>query len=123
MHDHWVSLTAAAFGRIAFLPEPTLLYRQHGQNIFGARHYGLTYIQSYLTSGLKTARDRINLEIQQAASFLDRFRDRLESSQIQTLAMFSRINSFPPLTRRRILWRYKIFKTGLIRNVGLFCIL
>jgi rhamnosyltransferase len=37
MHDWWLGLCAAAFGRIEFLPEPSVLYRQHGRNVVGAR--------------------------------------------------------------------------------------
>jgi rhamnosyltransferase len=36
MHDWWLALCAAALGRIAFLPEPTVLYRQHGSNALGS---------------------------------------------------------------------------------------
>jgi hypothetical protein len=37
MHDWWLAQCAALFGNIAFVPEPTVLYRQHGANLFGAR--------------------------------------------------------------------------------------
>jgi glycosyltransferase involved in cell wall biosynthesis len=37
MHDWWLAQCAGAFGEIAFLEEPTLLYRQHGANAVGAR--------------------------------------------------------------------------------------
>ena len=37
MHDWWGAMIAAAFGRIAFVPEPTILYRQHGANSVGAK--------------------------------------------------------------------------------------
>lgn len=37
MHDWWLALCAAALGQLAYLPEPTVLYRQHGRNAAGAR--------------------------------------------------------------------------------------
>ena len=37
MHDWWLAQCAGAFGEIAFLDAPTLLYRQHGANAVGAR--------------------------------------------------------------------------------------
>lgn len=37
MHDWWLAQCAAAAGRIRFLPEPLVLYRQHGANVVGAR--------------------------------------------------------------------------------------
>lgn len=38
MHDWWLGLTAARFGRIAYLNEPTSYYRQHDQNSVGAKN-------------------------------------------------------------------------------------
>lgn len=32
-HDFWIALVASAFGGIGYLPESTILYRQHGGNI------------------------------------------------------------------------------------------
>lgn len=40
MHDHWIALAAAAFGRIGYLPEATYDYRQHAENVIGAREGG-----------------------------------------------------------------------------------
>lgn len=37
MHDWWLAQCAAAFGEIAYLDEPTVLYRQHARNLVGAR--------------------------------------------------------------------------------------
>lgn len=36
MHDWWIAQCAAARGRIGFIPEPLLRYRQHGGNEVGA---------------------------------------------------------------------------------------
>lgn len=40
MHDWWGALLAAEFGRIAFLEEPLILYRQHDKNNVGALDIG-----------------------------------------------------------------------------------
>lgn len=37
MHDWWLGLCAAASGRVVYLPEPTVRYRQHPQNAQGSR--------------------------------------------------------------------------------------
>ena len=36
MHDWFIALTAASFGKIRFLPLPLTRYRQHGDNVVGA---------------------------------------------------------------------------------------
>lgn len=38
MHDWWLALVAAAFGRIGFVDDPTIRYRQHGNNEVGAKN-------------------------------------------------------------------------------------
>ena len=53
MHDHWLSLVASCLGEIAWLPQPTVLYRQHRDNVIGATGVGLGYyirrFQSFLS--------------------------------------------------------------------------
>ena len=44
MHDWWLALVASANGVIGFLPEPAVLYRQHGSNVLGAQGIGLRRI-------------------------------------------------------------------------------
>lgn len=45
MHDWWLGVVAARFGRVVYLDEGTMLYRQHGGNSVGAKNVsGLSYI-------------------------------------------------------------------------------
>lgn len=37
MHDYWAALIAKVFGKIGFVNEPTMYYRQHGNNSVGAK--------------------------------------------------------------------------------------
>ena len=39
MHDWWLALVATSMGGIGFVDEPLVLYRQHGNNVVGARTY------------------------------------------------------------------------------------
>ena len=45
-HDLWTALVLAGVGRLDYLPEPTILYRQHGANVTGA--HGAIDRQHYL---------------------------------------------------------------------------
>lgn len=36
MHDWWLTLIAACFGKVSYLDKPTILYRQHGSNVLGS---------------------------------------------------------------------------------------
>ena len=57
MHDQWIGLIAEKHGRVCFLPEVLILYRQHGGNVTG----GKTSLQQKLAwrvSLLRALRDR-----------------------------------------------------------------
>ena len=43
VHDWWLALVASAHGRIQFISESSILYRQHEQNSIGAKGIGLKY--------------------------------------------------------------------------------
>ncbi|MCG8414863.1 MAG: glycosyltransferase family 2 protein [Pseudomonadales bacterium] len=39
MHDWWLAMVASAFGKLVFINEPLVHYRQHGQNTIGAKEH------------------------------------------------------------------------------------
>ena len=39
MHDWWLALFAAYFGRLAFMPDKLVKYRQHDDNVIGAKSF------------------------------------------------------------------------------------
>lgn len=52
MHDHFLALLAAAFGKCVFLEEATMDYCQHGDNCVGAKNVrSLGYIREKIRSG------------------------------------------------------------------------
>jgi hypothetical protein len=70
MHDWWLACCAAALGRIHYIEEPLVLYRQHGANAIGA---GGGFFR---LGRLRQARQRIERSAAQAAALRDRLRDR-----------------------------------------------
>ena len=122
MHDHWLMLTAACLGRIEYLPESTLLYRQHGDNVFGASGYGVGYFCRKLSLGIGEVRGRLFRLCRQAGAFREQFRGRLSSEELALLAAVARLPEAGFLERRRILWRHRIFKSGFLRNLGMFLV-
>lgn len=48
MHDHWIAANVAKHGHIAYLTEPTVMYRQHEKNVEGASNVGFGYLFSKL---------------------------------------------------------------------------
>ncbi len=119
MHDHWVMLVASVFGRIACVDAPTLLYRQHAGNVLGGAKVGAGYFARRVLDGPSALRRRLYANVRQAAAFVDRFGDAAPAS----LRALAGIAARPWPLRVATLVRHGIFKNGLLRNLGTFCLI
>lgn len=107
MHDWWLGLVAAAFGEIAFLPEPLVEYRQHENNALGASEHRSSGLadRELLRKVLYRPYTPLFAEVAtQAETFLARFHDNLVFRQRVSLRMTMGLRSkFGQL--QRILFR------------------
>ena len=55
-HDHWVAIITAYFGKVCFLPDATILYRQHGNNVIGSKKINFLYFFKRLCAFRKEIR-------------------------------------------------------------------
>ena len=119
MHDWWILLIAAAFGKIGTIYEPTILYRQHENNDIGAKKKQalLEYVFYKLTHYRETA-DAINQTYLQANSFLLEYGDRLPLKQREMLTAFSSIPTMSKLGRLKTIFKYKTFRHGFARKAA-----
>ena len=117
MHDWWVALIAAAFGRAVFLPEATMDYRQHGKNVVGAKNAGsLTYLKSRLNGQyVKKMRDDT---IVQTAAFMKIYGDRMDEERKKLCCAMTGLASHGKLWRMRTLCRSRLWKNTLPRKAG-----
>jgi glycosyltransferase involved in cell wall biosynthesis len=61
-HDQWMAVNLAHYGKLDFIPHPTVLYRQHGNNSVGSNQIGSMYfLKKMIKPGrqLKIYRDLI----------------------------------------------------------------
>ena len=114
MHDWWIAMVASVFGYISTINEPLIHYRQHEKNDTGAKRYGWNYWLSKVFSP-----PSFDKYILQASKFLEIYRQELPPSQIEMLDAVSKLEDMNWLKRRIVLIKYRIFKNGLIRNIGL----
>ncbi len=120
-HDWWVALIAAAFGHIGFCPRATLCYRQHGNNEVGTRGFA-EYVKER-TGSLKKQKEALLLTQKQAQNFLDLYGQEMDEKNRAITEHFAELNRVNWLKRRWYLVRYRYYKTGVVRNVGVFLIL
>lgn len=116
MHDWWIALIGAAFGKIAFLEEETILYRQHGSNVVGNQSFS-----SYIASRLKKPGQQRKMLLrteEQAAEFLEIYKKELTREQVLLIEAFACIRRQGFLKRRYIVLKNKYLKSGAVRNLG-----
>jgi hypothetical protein len=120
VYDWWISLVAAAFGRIDYVTSPTMLYRQHDSNSIGAKEWGLKYVNKMASLGKSNLRAILLKTQSQAKAFLEVYRHELPQEYIKLLTVYSTLDQQGVLMRRLNLIRYGFLKTGFRRNMGLF---
>ena len=94
MHDWFIALTAAAFGRVFFLNRPLTLYRQHGENTVGASGSGQLSRGVEALCHRERAQKRIALTYEHTRAFREAYgsllppeADRLTEAYLATQAL------------------------------------
>lgn len=124
MHDWWIALVAACFGRIVSVEAATLLYRQHGRNDTGARYYprGLTDTIGRAIS-VATRQDRVRGALQrsteQAAVLLERYGPEMTPAQRRLVSRYAGILECSPFRRKLRLIELGTLSHGWDRSLGL----
>lgn len=123
MHDVFVSLTAACFGKMAYLNQPTLLYRQHQNNVLGLADKSL--VDSFIST-LKVLFDRkskavfLSKETIQARAFLEHFKNKLSVGEIELLEGFVSLGTKKKHDKIFFLIKNGINKGYWLRTLNLF---
>ena len=120
MHDHWLTLVAATMGKFGFLDTPTVCYRQHSDNVYGAFRYTLPGFLRKLRLGREKIRTRFQQNIDQAVEFGIRYAGSLNARDAEMLEALKTFQTRGFWGRRRILWKYGIRKSGFLRNLGMY---
>ena len=123
MHDHFLMLTAAALGKIVLLDEPTLLYRQHTKNVLGAANYGFFYFLRLIAEGKENSRGKFYRHIRQAIAFYQLHKEEIPQELQSFLSELQNFQQLGFLQKRQFLLRYRLFKSGFLRNLGMFLVI
>ncbi len=114
MHDWWIGLVASKFGKIGYIDTTTIKYRQHVNNSIGAKGFTLFYIIKRLQNS-----ESISQNTLQTKAFLQRYKNDLDAKSVAMLEDFISIESQSFWKKRKILFKHKLLKQGLLRNLGL----
>ena len=104
MHDWWLALTAARFGKMVYVDRATIDYRQHGNNSVGAKDVRSPAFLIYKLLHLREFRKAVFPRKQQALCFLESYRQDLSNEEIAHLCEFSEDHSPAALKRDFLRW-------------------
>lgn len=114
MHDWWAALVAAQFGETAFIDEPTILYRQHGDNSLGALGINkLSYIVRRVWQK-KQIQESMRLGRLQAREFAKTYNLPADSLAVRYAALEGKSRR----VRQRFYKENDMYKTGIMRRLG-----
>ncbi len=115
VHDWWVGLVASYFGKIGYLQQSTIKYRQHTSNTIGAKGFDIGFVLKSISKKVSLGRN-----ISQSKGFFQQFKNELDEDTIEMLQEFISLEQKTWWQKRAVLLKYKLLKQGFIRNAGLF---
>jgi glycosyltransferase involved in cell wall biosynthesis len=127
VHDWWLALTAACLGKIIRDPEPSVLYRQHGENSLGAVSWAARSAFAWLLTeplGLvNQARVSIRRSRSQAHLFAQRYEQRLNPDVHSFLLEYGELGGRNVFRRKTFPIRHGAWFGDAIRNLGLLALI
>ncbi len=125
VHDWWIALVAAAFGSAGYVAGPTVLYRQHGENIIGAKSAHLFDLPArafQLLRNFDNSRKSRLVPFSQADAFYKRYSDRISDRQEETIKTFLHLPEKSILFRIFYAIKCRCFPTGILRMAAFLVI-
>ncbi len=119
MHDWWCALVACVSGRSVVLPEPLILYRQHGENAVGSRRRDMPRSSAQLQEYIRWAQASSARCVRQAQALHRAVEGAGLSADAATHDILRRYDAFTgqqPLARAVTVLGTRSFKPGFALN-------
>ena len=115
MHDWWAILVATRFGKASFIKQPTILYRQHGNNGVGASNANsLMYQLKRMLQGEEIKKSLVNTR-NQAKLFAEIYKEKEDS----LVSQYARLGEQSKLSRLSFYQKNDVKKSTSAKNIGL----
>lgn len=121
LHDWWMVLLAATFGRVCSSSWQSMLYRQHGNNQVGSSSFS-GYCSDRLHNPI-SQRNALKKNYLQANTLLKTYGVRIPADKRELIQKFCSIEGRGFFGRRILVIRKGFLKSGCVRNIGLLLII
>jgi len=119
MHDWWLALVAARFGRVGYVDRATVKYRQHGRNDTGAKRWGMSYVVAKVAELRRDGwQEGLRRTQRQAAALRREYGSRLTQEDLTLLDGYIGLPAKGLLPRRVVLIRHRLLKVAPLRHIG-----
>ncbi|MBS7577872.1 MULTISPECIES: glycosyltransferase family 2 protein [unclassified Enterococcus] len=122
MHDWYLALLATAVGQLVYIDVPTILYRQHSENVLGARTFKKR-MSNWLNQPVNRYWKLIHQAQKQAEKIANENQVQMTSSQLEVLNCFVDIDQQSISERVRRISRYRYRKNRLFHTMILRALL
>lgn len=120
MHDWWLGLLAACFGKIGYTVEPLMLYRQHGDNSVGAKDIRDLSFYTHKLSQKEQIQKNYREMFAQAEFLRKEYDGRLSEQQKEILEAWYTIPRLSRIGKARRIVKYGFTKNTWLRTLGQF---
>lgn len=118
MHDWWMALTASCFGTISCIREPLYQYRQHENNVLGAKATGSLEDIKQRARRQAQVEENYRKMFAQAAAFGKMYHEQMSTEQKNILRSFLALPLQSPAGRLHNIVKNHFFKTSLIQTLA-----
>lgn len=118
MHDYWAALIAKVFGKIGFVNEPTMYYRQHGHSSGKGKNMGKSlFFYHRLKEGKHSYRRLMIESMEQIRGFIESYGDNIDNlDTYEFLEAYGELYYKGKIRRLAFYKNYHVLKEGKIRR-------
>lgn len=121
MHDGWMGLIASAMGKIAYIEQTTMRYRQHSKNVMGSTDFWQDVKQKF--SCLSEQKEIVFSSSQQVKEFLLIYEKELDQYCLHAAKACATLEEQNFFMKRFHIIKYHMWKSGILRNIGLMLLI
>ncbi|MCR5214352.1 MAG: glycosyltransferase family 2 protein [Eubacterium sp.] len=122
MYDHFAAILVAATGKIAFIDEPLIRYRQHEGNIVGAHAAdSVEEYKSRFSFGRAKFLKDMDKSYRQVGYIVKRYEDRIRQANgqetVDLMKEYSKLLMASKVERMNFFQKHKVYKSGKLKKL------